>query len=101
MYDGHGGSTPRDVAESLKWYRKAAEQGFAEAQYNLGASYYHGDGVPKDDVEAYAWLSVAAAGGDLDAAKAIDQMSKLLTSRQLADCQKRAAEYTENYSGGK
>jgi len=33
MYD-KGQGVPQDYAEALKWYRKAAEQGFAEAQYN-------------------------------------------------------------------
>jgi len=27
-----------DKAESLKWYRLAAAQGFAKGQFNLGAS---------------------------------------------------------------
>ena len=32
----------------MKWYRKAAEQNYAEAQYNLGVCYYNGQGVAKD-----------------------------------------------------
>jgi TPR repeat protein len=27
---------PEDDAEAVKWYRKAAEQGLANAQFNLG-----------------------------------------------------------------
>jgi len=36
----------------MKWYRKAAEQGLAEAQYNLGVPYYNGQGASKDYVES-------------------------------------------------
>lgn len=31
-----GVGVKRDVAEAIKWYRKAAEQGDAEGQYSLG-----------------------------------------------------------------
>ena len=35
MYD-NGEGVPQDYAEAVKWYRLAAEQGDARAQYNLG-----------------------------------------------------------------
>ena len=38
---------PQDHAEAIRWYRKAAEQGHADAQYNLGIMYYEGKGVPQ------------------------------------------------------
>jgi TPR repeat protein len=31
-----GNGVPCDTAEALKWYRQAADQGDALAQYNLG-----------------------------------------------------------------
>jgi TPR repeat protein len=30
--------------QAVYWYQKAAEQGLAEAQYNLGAMYANGEG---------------------------------------------------------
>ena len=33
----------------MKWYRKAADQGDAAAQYNLGVMYANGRGVTQDD----------------------------------------------------
>ena len=44
----------------MKWYRKAAEQNHAEAQYNLGVCYDEGEGVAKDQVEAVKWYRKAA-----------------------------------------
>jgi uncharacterized protein len=44
----------------VKWYRKAAEQNYAEAQCNLGFCYAKGEGVAKDYVEAVKWFRKAA-----------------------------------------
>lgn len=62
MYD-HGWGVPQDHAEAVKWYRKAAEQGEAVAQSNLGMMYDQGRGVPQDYAEAIRWYSKAADQG--------------------------------------
>ena len=54
---------PQDYVEALKWYRKAAEQGYAKAQYNLGLMYDNGDGVAEDHAEAFKWFRKAAEQG--------------------------------------
>ena len=53
----------KNYAEAVKWFRKAAEQGNADAQYNLGACYYNGQGVTKDYTEAVKWIRKAAEQG--------------------------------------
>jgi len=55
-----GDGVPKNDAEAVKWYRKAAEQGEVTAQSNLGAMYHNGDGVPKNDAEAAKWYRKAA-----------------------------------------
>ncbi|MEN8220548.1 MAG: tetratricopeptide repeat protein [Pseudomonadota bacterium] len=40
-----------DYATAFKWFRNAAEQGHAAAQYNLGNMYHSGKGVPQNDPE--------------------------------------------------
>ncbi|MEW6313466.1 MAG: tetratricopeptide repeat protein [Pseudomonadota bacterium] len=57
----------KDYASALKWYRKAAEQGHAGAQSNLGIMYAHGQGVPQDHAEAVKWYREAAAHGEANA----------------------------------
>ena len=54
----------KDLEEAVKWYRKAAEQGYAPAQDDLGDCYYFGDGVDVDYVEAAKWYRRAAEQGD-------------------------------------
>ena len=40
-----GNGVPKDDAEAVRWYRLAAEQGNAEAQFELGYMYDQGDGL--------------------------------------------------------
>ena len=54
----------KDDAEAVKWYRLAAEQGQANAQYALGLSYGAGlGGVLEDHAEAVKWFRLAAEQG--------------------------------------
>ena len=55
--------TPAEVAA----YRKAAEQGYAQAQNNLGNCYAYGDGVQKDLTQAEFWYRKAADQGHAQA----------------------------------
>ena len=50
----------QDHAEAAKWFRLAAEQGLAQAQFNLGVLYYGGEGVEQNRAEAAKWYRLAA-----------------------------------------
>jgi len=56
-----GGMRGVSNAESAKWYRKAAEQGHKAAQQSLGYMYEKGEGVPQDKAEARKWFRKANA----------------------------------------
>ena len=56
------------------WWRKAADQGHAVAQYNLGTVFYNGIDVARDYEEAARWFSKAAAQGDADAQARLNTM---------------------------
>ena len=49
-----------DVVQAAKWYQKAAEQGHADAQYELAWMYFNCNGVPCDEIQAVAWARRAA-----------------------------------------
>ena len=53
--------------QALAWYRKAAEQGNAVAQFSLGFMYNNGEGVPQDYVQALSWYRKAAEQGNAGA----------------------------------
>ena len=49
------------------WYRRAAEQGNARAQRNLGWMFQYGRGVTKDDSQAVLWYRKSAEQGNASA----------------------------------
>jgi TPR repeat protein len=53
----------KSIEEAREWYEKAAAQGNAIAQFNLGVLYHYGKGVPQDDTMAREWYGKAAAQG--------------------------------------
>jgi uncharacterized protein len=66
MYQ-RGRSVEKDGKQAVFWFRKAAEQGDARAQYNLGRMYESGRGVEQDDEQAVFWYREAAEQGEQDA----------------------------------
>jgi hypothetical protein len=59
-----GGPTPPfPSTRQVTSIRSRAEQGDADAQYNLGIMYATGEGVPEDDAEAVRWYRLAAEQG--------------------------------------
>ena len=48
--------------QAVYWYRKAAEHGYAKAQYWLGYMYYWGHGVEQNQSGAFRLWSIAAEG---------------------------------------
>ena len=53
----------KDYATALKEFSTLANQGNAQAQFNLGVMYDNGQGVPKDEAQAVAWYRKAAEQG--------------------------------------
>ena len=70
----YGDGVPKDEAEGVKWYRKAAHQGNAKAQFNLGYAYAKGEGVTKDAAEAVKWFRKTADQGDTEAQYTLGRM---------------------------
>ena len=57
----------RDYATALEEFLPLANQGDAEAQFNLGGMYEIGNGVPQDFAEAAKWYRKAAEQGLVEA----------------------------------
>lgn len=56
-------STPL-LADNLSHWQKLANNGSANAQFNLGVMYANGEGVEKNVAEAASWYQKAAFQGD-------------------------------------
>ncbi len=65
---------PVDAAQAVAWYQKAAEQGYAVAQFRLALKYSRGTGVKMDEVTAAAWFQKAADQGNKEAARHLGDM---------------------------
>src|SRR5206468_794252 len=63
----YGEGVEKNYAEAVKWYRKAAEQNNAEAQFKLGVCYANGQGMEKDNAEAVKWWRKSAEQDYADA----------------------------------
>ena len=96
MYGG-GKGIPEDQVEAVKWYRKAAEKGLADAQDTLGLKYATGSGVPLDFVQAYAWLNIAAAQGKKGSEEAKRLVDESMTREERTRAQEFSREYWETY----
>lgn len=64
----------KDYKQAAQWYRKAAIEGDAGAQYCLGWLYYAALGVKLDEAEAAKWFRMAAEQGVSEAQKALGDM---------------------------
>ena len=62
-YYGENGKQ-KDYVKAVEWFRKAAEQGNDDAQFNLGMCYEFGQGVVKDLTEAVKWYRKAVKQGN-------------------------------------
>ena len=57
----------KNPAEGIRWWTKAAENGYAKAQGALGFRYEQGRGVPQDYAKAAKWYRMAAEQGNAQA----------------------------------
>ncbi|NQZ22024.1 MAG: sel1 repeat family protein [Colwellia sp.] len=76
--------------KAVKWYLKAAQQGFTKAQYNLGLMYFKGEGVPQYYKKAYSWFALAAMDGHKKALKNRDIVADKLSPSGLEQAQEEA-----------
>ena len=83
----------------MKWYRKAAEQGLAFAQANLGLMYGNGEGVLQDNKCGHMWSNISATNGYKDGIGIRDILTKQITPGDISEAQDMARRCMEsNYN---
>jgi TPR repeat protein len=89
---------PRNDAQALELFERAAAAGHLKAQINAGTLYFRGQGTPRDLVRARGWLEKAAASEDPYAvyalARAMDESygPAIADYTRAADLYRRAAQ---------
>lgn len=66
----------KQYKEAYPYLLKAAEMGNAKAQMHLGKMFYNGWGVPHNHAKGKAWHEKAAAQGNAESIKKLEQMRK-------------------------
>jgi len=91
-------SKNKQYPEAFTLYQKAANQGNAAGQNNLGLCYENGYGVTKDLNQAIAWYKKAADQGNLNAQAALDRLQNNppLKPVDVAVLVRQADKYSDN-----
>ena len=61
LYTAGQGGVKTDFARAAQWFEEAANNGVANARYNLGVLYHQGLGISQDTDKALNWYKAAAA----------------------------------------
>lgn len=89
MFYAQGRGGPADFAKAYEWLHRAARQGNASAQRNLGVMYAVGmGGYPIDLIAAYGLLGEAAEQGDHGASEAFEMLKTRMTPAELAEAKR-------------
>ena len=83
--------------EANKWFRRAALQGEARSQNAIGYSLATGYGTETNLTEGYMWLLLAASKKESRAIVNIETLEPTLSSEQLAEGKRRAAEFRPKF----
>ncbi len=72
-----GRGIPKDERNALDWYTRAANAGYATAEFAVGEICEKGKlGVVKDKARALEWYKRAAAQGNKDAVNKVRDLSR-------------------------
>jgi TPR repeat protein len=73
-----------DYVPAVKLFRPLAQAGNAKAQNVMGVMYRKGEGVARSSAKAFMWFSLAAKRGDTRAKAHLEQVSKEMSSAEIA-----------------
>ncbi len=94
----NGEGVPRDDAQAMQWFLRAAEQGHVVAQATLGAYYWAGRGVPQDLSKAYFWSAIALAQGDENSKSRLEGLASQMTRAQVLAARQQAEAWLRSHN---
>jgi uncharacterized protein len=83
--DGLDAAQRQDYKTAHRLWLSSAEQGNANAQYELGVMHEKGEGVPLDYIEAVKWFRLSAEQGNAEAREVLDLISREIAQRKNQD----------------
>lgn len=82
----------KDIAQSIKFYEEAAEEGYPDALFHLGELYESGRGVEKDLPKAVSLYTSASNNGHPEGSKRADLCRSLIEEERQLQIAKAKAE---------
>ena len=81
---------PISHQDSMRWYREAAIQGSASANFNLGLKYRYGQGVERDLNTAFLYYKASAELGSVMGCKELEEFYRegMIFEKDLAEANK-------------
>jgi TPR repeat protein len=70
---------------AFAWFRRAADQGFARAQLDLGKCFETGRGTVASAVEAHRWYTLASAAGMANAKESLERVAARMSPSEIAE----------------
>ncbi len=74
----------KNEVKQFDFYKRRAEEGSDDAQYQLGLRYLAGKGTPPDDKLARAWLEKASKQGHKQAAQKLAELGPAPAAKPVA-----------------
>ena len=97
----NGEGVPQDDVQAMRWFERAADQGYAAAQATAGAYYWAGRGVPKDLGKSYFWSTLALRQGDASSESRLQGLELQMSRAQVAAAQAQADEWARQRRAAK
>ena len=96
VFYAFGAGVPLDFKAAFRLFKKSAEETvYAPAMFNLAICYATGTGTTIDRVQAYKWWNLAAAQGHPQAARARDNIGKIIRKSGIAAAQRVSGGYEQ------
>ena len=94
----------QDLKMAVKLYTIAAEQGYADAQFELGVMYGLGRGVAQDFIKGHMWSNIYLQSNELEmrdwANTNIKNFEKKMSPEQITKAQELASQcYIKKFKG--
>lgn len=77
-----------NLSKAVEYYKRSAELGNVEGQYQIGRAYLYGNGVQKNNAQARLWLEKAANNGHQQAIAQVTRIKKEEEAARLAAIEK-------------
>lgn len=87
----------REATQAVHWFRRAAEKGHPDAQYQLAVMLRSGTGVEVNPERAFFWLWIAGAQGHREALRQRSDFEAELNAGRAAALRDQAQERLETY----